>query len=390
MDSQLPPARRRYRVRRSLERIDALIREETVRLLRDRRTLVIMICTPILALFLISYAMHLNVDHIPTAVADMSLDARSRRLVDAFAVSGSFDITMHVASEAEVLRAIDEGRVLAGLVIPPDLAADVGRGEGQVLVILDGSDALTVQSGYTAAVSIAQAQSMRLLVETMGRFGLRYEGLPIDTSVRVLYNPDMKDLVFLIPGLAAMLMQFMSLNLTAMSVVRERESGTMEQILATPVRPVEFIVGKMVPNILLTMVSLAAVILVGVLWFGVPFRGSVWLFAWLSLLFTISGLGLGLLVSTLAQTQRQAQQITTLLLMLAILVTGFIYPRSAMPPVVQFIGGLIPLTYFIRICRGIFSKGVGLALLWSDVYALAIYIVAVTVLAATTFKKRLD
>lgn len=375
---------------RSLKRIDALIREEMTRLLRDWRTLIIMLCTPLLALLLLGYAMHLNVERIPTAVADLSLDARSQRLVDAFAVSGSFDITMRVESEDAVLQAIDEGRVLAGLVIPPGLAANVERGQAQVLVIFDGSDTLTVQSGYNAAVSIAQAQSMRLLVEKMDRFGLRGAGLPIASSVRVLYNPDMKDLVFLIPGMAAMLLQFMSLNLTAMSVVRERESGTIEQILATPVRPIEFIIGKLVPNILLTVTSLTTVILAGVYWFGVPFRGDVWLFAWLSLLFIISGLGLGLVVSTIAQTQRQAQQITTLLLMLSILITGFIYPRSAMPAPVQFIGGLIPLTYFIRIARGIFSKGIGLALLWSDVLALAIYVVVAMGLAAATFKKRLD
>lgn len=377
-------------MQRSLERIDALVRKEMTRLLRDWRTLAIVISTPLLALFLLGYAMHLNVDHIPMAVADMSLDARGRRLVDALAVSGSFDIVMHVADEAAVLKAIDEGRVKAGLVIPPGLAADVERGQAQVLFILDGSDALTVQSGYTAAVSIAQAQSMRLLVEKVSRLGLRSEQLPIQTSVRVLYNPDMKDLVFLIPGLAAILMQFMSLNLTAMSVVREREAGTIEQVLATPVRPAELVIGKLVPNLLLTTAGLVLVVAIGVFWFGVPFRGNVWLFAWLSLLFTISGLGLGLVVSTIAQTQRQAQQITSMLLMLATLVTGFIYPRSAMPPVVQFIGGLIPLTYFTRIARGIFSKGIGLAFLWSDVAALAIYIVLSMVLAAATFRKRLD
>ncbi len=377
-------------MQRSLERIDALVRKEMTRLLRDWRTLAIVISTPLLALFLLGYAMHLNVDHIPMAVADMSLDGRGRKLVDALAVSGSFDIVMHVADEAAVLKAIDEGRVKAGLVIPPGLAADVERGQAQVLFILDGSDALTVQSGYTAAVSIAQAQSMHLLVEKVSRLGLRSERLPIQTSVRVLYNPDMKDLVFLIPGLAAILMQFMSLNLTAMSVVREREAGTIEQVLATPVRPVELVIGKLVPNLLLTTAGLVLVVAIGVFWFGVPFRGNVWLFAWLSLLFTISGLGLGLVVSTIAQTQRQAQQITSMLLMLATLVTGFIYPRSAMPPVVQFIGGLIPLTYFTRIARGIFSKGIGLAFLWSDVAALAIYIVLSMVLAAATFRKRLD
>jgi len=377
-------------MRRSLERIDALIRKEMIRLLRDWRTMAIVLSTPLLTLFLLGYAMHLNVDHIPTAVADMTLDARGRELVDALATSGCFDITMHVADEAAILKAIDEGRVRAGILMPPGLAADVERGQAQVLVILDGSDALTVQSGYSAAVAIAQAQSMRLLVDKVSRLGLRSEALPIQASVRVLYNPDMKDLVFLIPGLAAILMQFMSLNLTAMSVVREREAGTMEQLLATPMRPAELIIGKLVPNILLTTAGMVVVIAIGVFWFGVPFRGDPWLFVWLSLLFIISGLGLGLVVSTIAQTQRQAQQITSMLLMLATLVTGFVYPRSAMPPVVQFIGGLIPLTYFTRIARGIFSKGIGLAFLWSDVAALAIYIVLSMALAAATFKKRLD
>jgi ABC-2 type transport system permease protein len=377
-------------MQRSLERIGALVRKEMIRLLRDWRTLIIVLSTPLLTLFLLGYAMHLNVDHIPAAVADMTLDARGRAFVDALAVSGSFDITMHVADEAAILRAIDEGRVKAGILMPPGMAADIERGQAQVLIILDGSDALTVQSGYTAAVAIAQAQSMRLLVEKMGRLGLRSEALPIQSSVRVLYNPDMKDLVFLIPGLAAILMQFMSLNLTVMSVAREREAGTMEQILATPVRPVEFILGKLLPNVLLTTLGLVLVVGIGVFWFGVPFRGNVWLFGWLSLLFIVSGLALGLVVSTIAQTQRQAQQITSMLLMLATLVTGFIYPRSAMPPLVQFVGGLIPLTYFTRIARGIFSKGIGLAFLWSDVAALAIYIVVAMVLAAATFRKRLD
>ena len=377
-------------MQRSLERIDALVRKEMIRLLRDWRTLIIALATPLLTLFLLGYAMHLNVDHIPAAVADMTLDARGRQFVDALAVSGSFDIVMHVADEGAVLRAIDEGRVKAGIVMPPGLATDIERGQAQVLVILDGSDALTVQSGYTAAVSIAQALSMRLLVEKVSRLGLRSEELPIQSSVRVLYNPDMKDLVFLIPGLAAILMQFMSLNLTVMSVAREREAGTMEQILATPVRPAEFLIGKLLPNLLLTTIGLVLVVGIGEFWFGVPFRGNVWLFLWLSLLFMISGLGLGLVVSTIAQTQRQAQQITSMLLMLATLVTGFIYPRSAMPPVVQFIGGLIPLTYFTRIARGIFSKGIGLAFLWSDVVALSVYIVVAMVLAAATFRKRLD
>jgi ABC-2 type transport system permease protein len=186
-----------------------------------------------------------------------------------------------------------------------------------------------------------------------------------------------------------MLVQVLAVNTTAQSVVRERELGTIEQILATPVRPIELVVGKLVPNVLLVILDQIVITLLGVYWFGVPFRGSLWLFAWLSLLFIVSGLGLGLLISTIAQNQKQAQQLTSLLMMLSQLLTGFIYPRSPMPAPVKAIGNLIPLTYFIRLVRGIMTKGVGIAFMWSDVLALLIYGGIVMALAAVTFRRRL-
>jgi ABC-2 type transport system permease protein len=200
----------------------------------------------------------------------------------------------------------------------------------------------------------------------------------------------MDGLMFMIPGIAALLMLLLTIAQVSTSVVRERELGTLEQMLVTPVRPLELIVGKIVPNILLTVINMLIIILVGVFWFDVPFRGNPWLFAWLSLLYIVSGLGLGLLVSTVVQTQKQAQQITTMLMLLGMLLTGLIYPRAPMPPVVQAIGNLIPATYFIRIARGIITKGVGLSFMWSDVLVLVIYGAVTMVLAAVTFKKRLD
>jgi ABC-2 type transport system permease protein len=200
----------------------------------------------------------------------------------------------------------------------------------------------------------------------------------------------MNDMVFLVPALAAMLMQLVSINLTVMAVVRERELGTMEQLLITPTRPLELMISKIVPNIFLTALNTLTIILIGILWFGVPFRGNPWLFAWLSLLFTLSGLGLGLFISTLAQTQKQAQQLTSLILLLNMLLTGFVFPRTPMPAIVRAVGNLIPLTYFIRIMRGIFTKGVGLSFIWDDVLALLVYGAVVMTLASVSFKKRLD
>jgi len=194
----------------------------------------------------------------------------------------------------------------------------------------------------------------------------------------------------MVPGIAAILLQVLTIAEVAVAVVRERELGTLEQLLVTPVRPMELMISKVVPYIFVTVVDTLILILAGVFWFGVPFQGSFWLFAWLSLLFIVSGLGLGLLVSTVAQTQKQAHQITALLIMLTMMLTGLFYPRATMPPVVRAVGNLIPVTYFIRIARGIITKGVGLSFMWSDVLVLVVYGAVVMTLAAATFKKRLD
>jgi len=373
-----------------LKRFTALIQKEMIQLLRDRRTLAIILAIPFIELFLFAYAVDMTVDHIPTAIADMSLDAQSRGFIDALTVSGYFDIEIYLENETQIIQAIDSGQVKAGVVIPPGFAAQVERGDAQALIILDGSGSFTVQSGYSAAVAIAQTRAIQLMGQKMSRMGTSTEQLPLNSSIQVLYNPTMDDMIFIVPALAAMLLQLLVVNLTAMAVVREREMGTIEQLLITPIRPMELMVGKMVPNVIVTSAAMLSVILIGVFWFDVPFRGNPWLFAWLSLLFLVSGLGMGLLISTVAQTQKQAQQISMLLMLLSMLLTGFIYPRPPMPPLVRAVGDLIPLTYFIRIVRGIFTKGVGLSIVGNDVLALMIYGGVVMVIAAATFKKRLD
>ena len=373
-----------------VRRTTAVMRKEMIQRLRDRRTLAIILAMPLIQLLLFAYAVDLTADHLPTVIADQSLDAESRAFIDALVLSGYFCLEAHVADEAAVIRAIDEGRARAGVVIPPGFAAQVERGDAQALIILDGSDSFSVQAGYSAATAIAQARALDLLAAKVSRLGGDLETSPIRSSARVLYNPNLDDLIFIMPGLIAMLLQVLAVNTTAQSIVREYELGTIEQILITPVRPIELVVGKLVPNVFLVIVNQIVITLLGVLWFGVPFRGSLWLFVWLSLLFIVSGLGLGLLISTIAQTQKQAQQLTSLLMMLSQLLTGFIYPRAPMPPVVKAVGNLIPLTYFIRIARGIITKGIGISFMWSDVLALVLYGGVVMFLATVTFKNRLD
>jgi len=375
---------------RRLKRLGALVRKEMIQLLRDRTTLAIVISIPIIELFLFAYAVDLTVDHIPTAVADMSLDARSQAFLDALQLSGFFDIALVVESETDVIRAIDEGRARAGVVIPPDFAAQIERGDAQALILLDGSDSFTVQSGYGAAVTIAQEHALELTVEKVSKLGIDLNTLPVRSSTRILYNASMDDMVFIVPAMAGILLQLTAVNLTAAAVVRERELGTIEGLLITPARPMEMMIAKLIPNVVVSAVSLASVVTLGITWFGVPFQGDPWLFAWLSFLFLVSGLGLGLLISTVAQTQKQAQQLSQVLMLLSLLLTGFIYPRAPMPPLVRAVGGLIPLTYYVRIVRGIFTKGVGLAFIRDDVLALAIYGAVAMITAAASFRKRLD
>ena len=383
-------------MRKSLKRILAFTQKETIQIVRDWRTLVMILAMPIVMMFFFAYAVTLLIDHMPMAVADMSKDVESRGFVEALEISGYFDVEMYVEGEEAVIRAIDEGMAKAGVVIPPDFAGQVERGTAQVLVIFDGSESLTVQTGYSAAIAIAQARSVELLMQKAGQVGQSMSllggagALPISASTRVLYNPDLDGLIFMVPGIAAVLLQILTVAQVAMAVVRERELGTLEQLLATPVRPIELIISKIVPNIFLTVVDTVIIVLVGVYWFDVPFQGSPWLFAWMSLLFIVSGLGLGLLISTVTQTQKQAQQLTSVLVILTTMLTGMFYPRATMPPVVRAVGDLIPATYFTRIARGIITKGVGISFMWRDVVVLAIYGAVVMGFAAVTFKKRLD
>lgn len=375
----------------SIKRIAAIMRKELIQTFRDWPTLVMTLMLPILELFIIAYIGNMTVEHIPTVVADMSCDARSRDFINALTISGFFDVHTYVGSEIDVIQAIDNGVAQAGIVIPPHFAAQVERGTAQALIIIDGNDPFLVQSGYAAANAIAQTHGMGLLLETAARQGMAGLGtLPISTSTRILYNPNMTTVIFLVPGIVALVLQIQAITTAAMTVVRELELGTMEQLLVTPARPVEIIIGKMVPGVLVTGAIMAIILAIGIFWFRVPFQGSIWLFIWLSLIFIISGLGLGLLMSTIAKNQRQAQQLSTLLMLITMLLSGVVYTRLSMPKIVQRVGDLIPATYFIRIARGIITKGVGMSFLWRDVLVLIIYAFVVVIISARTFKKRLD
>ena len=265
-----------------------------------------------------------------------------------------------------------------------------------MLILLDGSDSFSVQSAYNAALSITQKYSLDLTTEKVQGGGAStalnaLEGhLPITTTTRVLYNPDLTDLIFILPGLIALIMQIIVVTNSALAIVRERESGTLEQLLATPARPAEMVIAKLIPGMLVAILDMVMILAIGVFWFKVPFEGDVLLLGGLSILFIISGMGLGLVISAIARSQRQAQQLTTVIQLLAMLLTGFLYPRTTMPVWTQIIGNFLPMTYFVRIIRGIMTKGVGLTFLWSDSLTLLVYATIALAFAAAISKKRLD
>jgi ABC-2 type transport system permease protein len=377
-------------------RVLALIQKETSQLLRDVRNLMYMIGLPVLELFLFAYAVSLTVYHLPTAVADQSQDQRSREFVQALVNSQYFDFTMTAQDEAQVREALDAGKVKAGIVIPPDFSTKIENGNASALILLDGSDSFSVQSGYSAAAMIAQDYGLDLALEkaerTGGQQAAAVEGSsrPITNSFRVLYNPDFRDLWFVLPAILGMIVQMAAVAQAALVVVREREIGTMEQILATPTRPLEVLLGKMTPLLVLCYVILGIILGLGVLWFGVEFQGNLFLYLCLALPFILASLGLGFLISTVAKNQRQAQQLSTVVMLFSMLLSGLVYPRNTMPLIPRLIGSFLPLTYFIRISRGIILKGVGMTALWPDVLVLIIYSVVVMAIASLNFKKRLD
>jgi ABC-2 type transport system permease protein len=355
--------------------------------------LLLLLSLPVIQLLLFGYAVHMSVEHIPTILADQSHDTASQAYVEAMVNSGYFDVVAYAPSQAEVIQAVDEGRAQAGIVIPPDFSARVERSDAQVLFLVDGSDLFTSQSAYNAATAIAEAHATEVLVERLERSGLVMGGqslLPFDVLVRILYNPNLTDLWFVIPGMCAMILQTQTIAMTTAAVVREREVGTIEQLLVTPILPAELLIGKVIPNILIAIANMLTVLFLGVFAFDVPFQGSFWLFFWLAFMYVFSGLGLGLLISTISQNQQQATQLNMALALVGMLLGGFMFPRSAMPVSLRLVGNLFPLTYFIPISRGIITKGIGIELLWGQVVALAVYVILVMALASRAFRQRLD
>ena len=372
-------------------RLIAIVRKEFIQLFRDKRMLALIMVIPLVQLFLLSYAVSNDVRDLPMAVFDQSHSAESRTLLDAYRATYYFKMSYYVASDLELRRLIEMNEVGVGLIIPPDYAIRLQEGKAQVAFIVDGSDPTIASTALSVAQLIAQRHSTDLMAERLASSGLNLQiQLPVDVRTTVWYNPDMISAFYMVPGVIAMILYAITAILTATAVVREREHGTIEQLIVTPIRPLELVIGKVLPYVFMGLLAAAEVIALGHFWFGVPLRGSLLLIGGISTLFLISGLGTGLFASTIANTQQEAMLTVWMALLPAIFLSGFLFPTNNMPLVLQWVSYLIPMRYFLKILRVLMLKGVGLESIQGDVIALVIFGIVIMGAAALRIRKRLD
>jgi ABC-2 type transport system permease protein len=374
-----------------IERLRRMLIKEFRQVFRDPRMTTIIFVAPVFQLMIFGYAASLNVRDIPTAIYDLDRTPASRALEDRFAASGYFRVVERVAGETQARDALDRGRARVLIRVNSGFGAAVGAGSpAPVQLILDGTDSITasVVVGYAAAAGGLYELDLRR--RDLARPGsTRGQAAPVELATRVWYNENLESRLFFVPGVIGLIVTLITLMLTSMAIVREKEMGTIEQILVSPIRPVEFILGKTLPFLLIGLADVVLVMVVGVFWFGVPVRGNL-LFLFLGmLLYVVTSLAVGLLVSTVSRTQQQALMTAFFFFMPAILLSGFVFPIHNMPEVVQWITYLNPLRYLITIVRGVFLKGVGLDVLWPQYAALALLGIVTMFIATKRFHKTL-
>jgi ABC-2 type transport system permease protein len=344
-----------------------------------------MLGIPAIQLALFGYAIQTEVRHLPTVVLDESRTAESRRLIEVFRNSGNFDIVELVPSRAAMQDRIERGQANAALVIPPDYLRQLRRDRGaEVQVVVDAADPLASSAALSAAVQAGVARSQALSRESGGR------PPALEVRVRPWYNPGLRSAVYIVPGIIGVLLSLTLVLITSMSIVRERERGTLEQLVVTPIDKTSIMLGKILPFLLIGYVQITVILVLGRLLFRVPIMGSLSLLYLLSLSFIVASLALGLLMSTLVRSQVQAMQLSFLFLLPNILLSGFMFPRQAMPAVAQWIGAALPLTYFLTILRGVLLKGIGLEHLWPQALALVGFAVGLIWLSVLRFHKTVE
>ena len=369
--------------RASFGRIAALARKELLHIWKDPRTLGIVFLLPTVQLILFGYAFNMEIGEIPLVVIDHDRSVDSRRLVERFAGSDLFSFDAREAAVGDIADRFRARTARAALVVPHDFQRRLGRGmTAEVQVVIDAADPNTAElvRNYAGRVIAAFGADRRPRAES-----------PFETRTAILFNANLESAFFFVPGIVAMIMVMICALLTSITIAREKETGTMEQILVSPVRPREIIIGKVLPYILLAFLDGLVVLLLGILLFDVPFRGSVWLMAALSTLYLLTALSLGLMISTRARTQQVAIMLAlTATLLPTIMLSGLMFPIDSMPRPLQFVTYLVPARYYLLIIRGIMLKGSGIAHLWREVAPLAVMTTVLLAFSVRRFGLRLE
>lgn len=373
-----------------MTRFLAILKKELIQMRRDMMTLAIMVMLPVVQLLLFGFAIHTDVKHQSTVVFDQSLTEESRDLLQSFTASEYFDIKYVVGSYEEVNKYIDMGKAKVGIIIPPDLTKSIRHERATpIQVIVDASDSMSSSSAIAAAQSIGQLKSQETLIARHPSLSAASLSL-YDMRVRAWYNRDAVTVYYMLPAILGIILTMTMVMITSMAIVRERERGTLEQLLVTPMKTWELLLGKIIPYIFVGYVQTTIAILIGLAVFGIPLRGSIALLYGLTTLFLLSSLTLGIFISTAAKTQMQAMMMSLFCFLPSILLSGFMFPRDAMPALFQYVSAVIPMTYYVDITRGIFLKGNGIAELYPQALALLTFILIVFTTALKKFSRTMN
>jgi len=369
----------------------SILWKEFVQLRRDPKLFPVLFISPVLQLLLLGYAANLDVKNIPSVVCDMDRSAASRAFLDDFVNSGYFTVAAEVGRTEEIDARLDHGGAAVAFVVPRGFGDDLAAGrQAPVQIIVDGSESQTATIGVNYAAMVASRYGQKIMLDAFGRSrGRGLRPVLVNPELRVWYNPDLKSRNFMIPGVLGLILMITTTTLASLGIVREREAGTMEQLIVTPVRPVQLILGKLLPFVLIGLVDAVFVLAVARLWFGVPLRGSAALLLALCLAFMLTTLGTGLFISTISRTQQQAMLTSMFFIMPQMMLSGFVFPIENMPPFFQALTTVIPLRYFLVIIRGIMLKGTGWAELWPSAAALLALGTLILGLSVSRFQKKL-
>jgi ABC-2 type transport system permease protein len=366
-----------------------IVRKEFRQIKRDKRVLSVLLFVPAMMLFMFGYALNFDIKHTATAVYDEDNSAVSRDFIQQFFRNEYFNYTYRLQSKSEINKLVDDGQVKMVLIIPSKFSERLAQnGNAPVQIIVDGSNSNTGSTLLGYVNMIIQQYSINVMTETFAVQGGRMVTLPIDFQPRVWYNPELKSAKFLVPGLIAFILMVTAVISTALAVVREREMGTIEQIMVSPIKPLELILGKTIPYTVISLIATVMILVLGYILFGVSMKGSVFLLALVTIVFLIGALGMGLLISTIAETQQVAFMIAVLATMLpTFILSGFVFPIRNMPWIIQAVTYFIPARYFLVALRAIVLKGVGISAFWEELLFMTAFAVIVLAISSVRLKK---